>query len=124
MITIIFIIILGIVFILLAIGIFLDPPNPYLILISSTVLLLLAFSLLAEGIDVKSGYSTTINKTTSNSINQTDINETTTEVVIDNYTNLNRSEIRISGLIIVLILLSLYLAWLGVGLMIDQNKGL
>lgn len=121
MITIILITLLSVVFILLAMGIFLDPPNPYLILISSTVLLLLAFSLLAEGIDVKSGYNTTINKTTSSSINQTEINETSTEVVADNYTNLNRSEIRISGLIIVLILLSLYLAWLGIDLIIEEK---
>jgi|TARA_R100001530_G_C4321325_1_gene155921 hypothetical protein len=120
----IFALILGFVLVLTAIGFFSDPPNPYLILVASIFLLLLSFSFLAEGLEIRTGTNSTATATISSNINQTQSNTTTTEIIKTDFFNFNTSNIRGNGFFIVLLLLSFYLGWFSIGLIIESNRGL
>ena len=125
------IIIFGIlILVLLILGFFLKPPNPYLILFASMILLMLTFSALVEGIDIKIGTNTTIERSfisnqTITSSNHTKIvlNETSTKSVIDTYKNLNNTDLRFNGIWISILLLSLYLAYFSISEIIEHRYG-
>ena len=124
-------IVLGVfVLFLVALVFLLNPPNPYLVLIGSIILLMITFSILLDGIEIKTGSITTIvGSTTSNQTitlsNHTKIiiNATSTEVVADTYRNLNRGDLRFNGIWLSVLLLTLYLAYYSIGVILDNTYG-
>lgn len=106
------IILLAVFILLLSKGVSVDPINPYMILFSSMVLFLAAMGLIAEGLEIPTGDTYIQLNMSSTQINGTivDIQEVATGI-------------RATGFNIILLLLSLYLAYLSIAIIIDEKYG-
>lgn len=105
-------------------GFVVHPPNPYLVLFSSFVLFLVSMGLIAEGLSYPTGTEiSTLNETRSNSINQTEINITTTETKSPVNSTLNYHNLRFGAFILIMLLLSLYMAFFSIGEILEDKYG-
>ena len=106
------IVILSLSLILAAKGLFVDPLNPYMILFSSMFLFLAAMTLIAEGVEIPTGDTEIFLNISATQINGTinDVQEVTTGI-------------RTTSFNLILLLLSLYLAFLGIGEIINRKYG-
>ena len=98
--------------VLLIVGFFLNPPNPYLVLFSSMIMLIIALDVIVTGVEIESG-EFTINATPVGNITIT-----TVDPIIETYTG-----IRADGLSIIILLLSLYLAWFSISEILRNKYG-
>ncbi|KKN22694.1 hypothetical protein LCGC14_0912480 [marine sediment metagenome] len=101
---------IGLIFI--AIGFFLEDTNPYLILFGSMFLLLIAVGTMAQGIEIKTG-DILLNATPEGNKTITSITQET-EII---------SNIRIDSFAIIVVLISLYLAYFSIAEIISRRYG-
>lgn len=108
-----FIILILIAAILSALGFFLEPVNPYLILFSSMIIFLISMSMIAEGLEIPNGSTTVDLNITSTTVSGTlkDIKEPFSRPLIATSLNL------------ILLLLSLYLAYFSIDEIIKNKYG-
>lgn len=109
---IIFITFIGIAFILAYIGFQVEPVNPYLFLFSSMILFVASMSLIAEGLEIPTG-----NTDIEINMSVTQINGT----INDEQQIL--TGIRSTSFNLIILLISLYMAFLGIGNIIEQKYG-
>ena len=98
--------------VLCAIGFFLEPVNPYLIIFSSVILLIMSAGILLEGIEIKTG---------DISVNATPDGNTTISIITQE--TISYSGSRVNYFALVAILISLYLAYFGIGEIISEKYG-
>ncbi len=98
--------------ILIGIGFFLEDVNPYLILFGSMILLIIGLGIVAQGIEIKTG-DILLNATPEGNTTQTSITQETDVI----------SGIRINGIGVIVILLSLYLAFFSISEIISRKYG-
>ena len=98
--------------ILAAKGLFVEPINPYFILFASMFLFLASMGMIAEGLEVPTGDTQVFLNMSATQINGTinDVQEIQTGI-------------RTTSFNLILLLLSLYLAFLGVGTIINKKYG-
>ncbi len=96
----------------LFIGFFLQPCNPYLIIIGSVTLLVGSMGVLADGIE-QEGATVAINSTKVGNFTQATITQVPTEIV----------DSRMVYLSIIFILTALYTTWFGISEIIIQKDG-
>ena len=106
------IILLAFFILLLSKGIMVEPINPYMILFSSMILFIASMGLIAEGLEIPTGDTFIQLNISSNQINGTivDIQEVATGP-------------RAAGFNIILLLISLYLAYLSIAIIIEEKYG-
>lgn len=98
--------------ILILIGFFLESTNPYLILFGSMILFLISMSLISEGLEIPTGETEVNLVVTADHINGT-VNDV----------QAIPSDIRATSFNLILLLLSLYLAYFSIGTIIKENYG-
>jgi|TARA_R100001530_G_scaffold3_3_gene15 hypothetical protein len=108
----IFTIFFSLAIIFAALGLFVEPVNPYMILFGSMILFILWANLITEGVEIPTG---DINVNLNMSVTQ--INGTLTDV------QQIPTGIRNTGFNLIVLLLSLYLAFLGIGKLIEDKTG-
>ncbi|HEC66680.1 MAG TPA: hypothetical protein ENI23_15495 [bacterium] len=103
---------LSITAVIAAIGFFVEPVNPYMILFAAMILFIVSMSLLAEGMEIPTGETTV-----ALNISSTQINGTLTDV------QEIPSGLRTTSFNLILVLLSLYLTFVGIGKIIEEKDG-
>ncbi len=106
------IILLAVFILLLSKGVSVDPINPYMILFSSMVLFIAAMGLIAEGLEVPTGDTHVQLNISSTQINATFEDQQTIS-----------TGARATGLNIIMLLLSLYLAYLSIAIILAEKYG-
>lgn len=121
---IIFVILLCICGVLAFIGFFTKPPNAYMIMFSALVMFIISANLIAEGLEVPNKQSDIQVNISSSTAHLEGVNVTTYQI---NGTAVGVKEVptglRNNSMNIILLLLSLYLAFLGISIMIENKYG-